>query len=337
VKQSAGALVVAALLAGWPGVARSADAWQVFHSTDTVGFSFGIVAGPDGNMWLTSTDAGLVRVDPQGHRTSLPLTYERGRTEHRFLPAAIALGADRKFYMTGCVDVPTNCAVIGVATTEGAIAVYPTPSGESPRYNGLGRGPDGSVWFAEPGHVAKITVAGHIVEYPYPSGEKTNVLSGIASGADGHVWFTEVDRIAAANIDPASGVIVEFPLKPQHIDCGVSGMAAAADGKLYFGCGTGIVAMTTTGSARYFSTGYQLSDSPLEVALGPDGNAWAAVLTAVQQIEGSRSEIVTYVPPGTPLTLYASATAPDGRLWTLCEDGTLYVLTVGKGARAHGL
>ncbi len=314
------------------GVARGAESWSVFPSHDTSGIYLGIAAGPEGAMWLTDYGSGLVRIDATGKRVIVPLTFRRGNANHRFLPAAIALGADGSFYLTGCVDVSSNCSVVGIATTTGSIAVYPTPSGESPRYGGIGRGPDGNVWFSEPGHIAKISPAGAIVEYPYPSGEQTNLLSGIATGSDAHVWFTELDRIAVGNIDPASGKITEYSLKAQKIDCGVSGMAAAADGKLYFGCGTGIVAISTAGVARYFPTGYQLSNSPLEIATGPDGNAWAAVLTALQQVRAG--EVITYVPPRSPLTMYASALGADKRLWILCEDGTVFAFAPPGGGSA---
>ncbi len=322
-----------AIAASERDVARGAESWSVFPSHDTSGIYLGIVAGPDGAMWLTDYGTGLVRIDASGKREIVPLTFRRGNTNHRFLPAAIALGTDGSFYLTGCVDVSSNCSLVAIAPTTGSLAVYPTPSGDSPRFGGIGPGPDGNVWFAEPGHIAKISPAGAIVEYSYPSGEQTNSFSGVATGSDAHVWFTEFDPIVVGNIDPTSGKITEYSLKSQKIDCGPSGMAGAADGKLYFGCGTGIVAISTAGVARYSQTGYQLSDSPLDVATGPDGNAWAAVLSALQQVKAG--EVITYVPPKSPLTMYASALGTDKRLWILCEDGTVFTFAPIGGGRAR--
>lgn len=307
-------------------VVHGSAQWAVYGTARTDGFYLGIAAGPDGAMWLSDFWHGLVRIDTTGHRQVIPLVYTAGGRKHVFLPAAIALGADGRFYLTGCVDNPTRCSVVAVAGLDGSVHVLSTPSGDSPRYNGIGEGPDGNVWFAERGHVARITPTGAITEYAYASGEATNQLSGIAAGTDGNVWFTEVDQISAGKIDPATGLMTEYALKPQAIDCGVSGMAAAADGDLYFGCGTGIVQMTTGGVGRYFATGYQLSDSPLELTRGPDGYAWASALTALQQVVGGQSTIVTFVPPNSGLTLYACAAGPDGRLWVIAEDGTVYAL-----------
>lgn len=315
-------------------VERANGSWRILPPASDDGLFIGIVAGPDGKVWLSDFYHGLVRVDASGHRTTYPLTFAHGGVTHRFLPAYLVVGSDGKFYLTGCVDSGAHCAVIGVATTGGEISVIPTPSGESARFSGLTLGPDGNVWFTESGHVAKVSPARQITEYPYPSGETTNVLSGVATGSDGNVWFTELDKIAAGKIDPATGTIVEYPLTAQKIDCGVSGMMAAGDGNVYFGCGLGFVQMTPAGVGTYYYTDYAPSNGASEYARGPDGFVWGSALGVLQRFDYTQNALTIYPTPDGNLTLYDSAVGPDGKQWIVAEDGTVYVFTPpGENAR----
>jgi virginiamycin B lyase len=309
-------------------VERAQGSWHAFPPTNADGLFIGIIRGPDANVWLTDFYHGLVRLDRSGRRKTFPLTYSSGGVMHRFLPAYATVGADGRFYVTGCVDTGATCAVVAVVTTSGAISVVALPSGESARFSGIALGPDGNVWFTEAGHVAKMTPAQAVTEYPYPSGETTNVLSGMAVGADGNMWFTELDTISAGRIEPATGAIVEYALAAQDIDCGVSGMMAAADGNLYFGCGTGFVQMTTAGAGTYFFTDYQPSNSAQEYALGPDGFVWGSALGTLQRFDYRRNALTIYPAPADEVTLYGSAIGPDGNQWIASEDGTVYDFTV---------
>jgi streptogramin lyase len=312
-------------------VEPAGGSWRVLPPATSDGLFIGIVQGPDGKMWLTDFYHGLVSVDSNGKRTLYPLTFTRGGVKHRFMPAYVAVGSDRKFYITGCIDSGARCAAIGVATTSGALSVIATPSGESARFSGLALGPDGNVWFTESGHVAKVTPAGRISEYAYPPGEMTNVLSGVTAGSDGSIWFTEFDKVAVGKIDPATGAIVEYSLQAQNINCGISGMMAAGDGNLYFGCSTGFVQVTTAGVGTYFYTGYAPSNGASEYALGPDGFVWGSALGALQRFDYTQNTLTIYPTPDGSLTLYGSAIGPDGEQWIVSEDGTVYVFTLRDG------
>ncbi len=308
-------------------VVRKAVPWRILRPpSGDDGIYVGIAAGPDGAIWLTDERGRLVRVDARGWRSTFALTFSAAGVRHAFLPAYIAVGADAKFYLTGCVDVPTNCAVIGIADTNGRLNVYPIPSGTGARFSGIAPGPDGNVWFTGSASVEKISSAGVVTAYPYPSGEKTNELSGIAAAADGKMWFTEVDRLLVGNVDPATGKIHEYSTLSQNIDCGLSGMAAGSDANVYAVCGQGFVRIGPTGAMYYYESFLTPSVGAQEIAGGAFGTLWCQFLRELGRFDPVRNELVVYTPPDGALTLYGSATAADSSQWTLAEDGTLYVL-----------
>src|SRR5579863_195212 len=184
--------IVATLLAGCAGArsvapaipAGSAITPQVVQTKSTSDFVLftpktagteygGVVTGPDKNMWFTDwLGNGLVKMHMNGEVTEYPLSFVRGGNTISFSPWGITVGSDGKLYMTGATRDPvTNGGTIGVATTAGVLTVYDTPSGDVPFYSHPSLGPDGNVYFSEQSHLAMITPAGVITEWPYKSGE----------------------------------------------------------------------------------------------------------------------------------------------------------------------
>jgi streptogramin lyase len=314
-------------------VVREAVNWRIFPPPQgDDGIYVGIVTGPDGAIWLTDYRGRLVRIDAQGSRTTFPLRFTAAGVTHAFLPAYMTVGADAKFYLTGCVDVSTNCAFIGVADTSGRLGVYPIPRGKGARFSGIAPGPDGDVWFTDSASVDKISPSGVVTAYGYPSGEMTNQLSGIAAGSDGKMWFAEIDRLLVGNVDPKTGKVVEYSTVSQNIDCGLSGMAAASDGNVYAACGQGFVGVSPAGSMTYYESFFTLSDGAQEIAGGAKGTLWCQFLSETGRFDPAQNLLIMYTPPDGALTLYGSATAPDSTQWTLAEDGTVYVLPAPPAA-----
>src|ERR1035441_8571022 len=68
---------------------------------------------------------------------------------------------------------------------------YPLPT-VGTRSACITTGPDGALWFPEPGNdkIGRITTSGGITEYPTPT---SNIYGfcAIAAGPDGALWFTE--------------------------------------------------------------------------------------------------------------------------------------------------
>jgi virginiamycin B lyase len=318
-------------------VVSGATHWRRIPAPSVDGSYAGIALGPDGKIWVADTVHGLESIDSRGTRVRHPLTFISGSVHHRFLPAYIAVGADERLYMTGCVDTPSTCGVIGAFEIGGTVSVYPTPSGESSRFSGIALGPDGNVWFTEARHVAKIGTDGTIVEYPYGTGETTNEMAGIAAGADGNLWFTELDRIAFAKVSPATGVVTEYPLKSQAIDCGVSGLASSGD-VLYASCESGgyegYVTMSTAGVASFYQVNYVLSNGAQEIAPGANGSLWEAGPQMAAVLNPAIQQLTVFLAPAGQSALYGSALAADGKQWLLSQDGTVYVVPqTDDGAR----
>ena len=124
-----------------PGIAAFADA-----ATPGTGESYGIAAGPDGNIWFTERFANFIgKITPAGMITEFPIPSVNSQ------PYGIAAGPDGNLWFTE--QAANNIGVISPAS--GMIAEYPIPTGGSSPA-GLTAGPDGNLWFAESGGVGKI-------------------------------------------------------------------------------------------------------------------------------------------------------------------------------------
>jgi virginiamycin B lyase len=268
-----------------------------------------IITGPDKNMWYTDYfDSTLIKMTMAGQTTAFPLSYNGGT---QFMPSQIAVGADGKFYMTDY-----NTPVFGVATTSGVLTTFPIPSGDTARYNGVTLGPDGNVWFLELGHVAKITTAGVITEYAYPSNDTTNFYGGIVTGPDGNLWATEAGDSLLDKIVPSTGAITTYSL-------GCSGFGIVlgkSDNDLWVNCGNQLARVTTAPVITHFPTGYQVFQAAGAITVGPDGNPWFVAFgngNVIGEISGNNELETVYFPPGGFSTDQAITLGPDGNLWAL--------------------
>lgn len=207
----------------------------------------GLVAGPDGNLWLTAFDIepyldlpggtpihdAIVRMTTSGAFTSFPLPWPG------VWPEGIVSGPDGNLWFTEFYG-----DAVGRITPQGAIADYLVPprphrwlgslSGSQP--HAIVVGPDGNLWFPDGGNnkVARITPSGKLTEYPIPSHPENPLGSGpdgIAVGPDGALWFTEQMgmRIGRITLD---GHVTEFKLPGiGHIP---GDIVVGGDGALWF-------------------------------------------------------------------------------------------------------
>ncbi|TDD80966.1 hypothetical protein E1293_19665 [Actinomadura darangshiensis] len=175
-------------------------------ATGTVNFKnaqiTGITPGPDGAMWFTGRSSGAIgRIDASGTVTA----YATGLVPHE-----LTTGPDKAIWFT------TSGGTIGrLDPATGEVASYPTPNGRNgnPVMGGIVTGPDGDLWFTEPGagKVARIDPATHAVtEYATPVAD--SMPSGIAAGPDGKLWVTESAASNIASVDPLAGAMREYPL-----------------------------------------------------------------------------------------------------------------------------
>jgi streptogramin lyase len=141
---------------------------------------------------------------------------------------------------------------------------------------GITRGPDGNLWFAEIHAIGRITPGGQITEFRQglaPDSEPVEIMAG----PDGNLWFTEgvTDRIG--RITPA-GVITEFAvLGTGDRQVFVDGITAGPDGNIWFTEQNGAIGrITPRGLVAVFPTNSvgTLPSQPSLIATGPDGNLW---------------------------------------------------------------
>ncbi len=92
------------------------------------------------------------------------------------------------------LDIPHHrCAALAIP---GSALAAPKIDGEFPvsdQPRGITQGPDGNIWAAVGGKVAKITPAGRVTEF-----DPANIGSpqGITTGPDGNLWVTQSDGVA---------------------------------------------------------------------------------------------------------------------------------------------
>jgi virginiamycin B lyase len=259
-----------------------------------------IVAGPDGNLWFTESDASKIgKITPGGSITEYKLaagTVPYGITvgpdgniwfterlgnaiakmdtsgnllAEYFLPTLeaqpwhITPGPDGKLWFT-----EENVDLIGAITVGGLISEFPTNSCCFPTQ--ITTGEDGRLWFTEelPGQIGAMSTDGEVEYFTPPRGELTY---GITTGPDGNVWFTALTgTYKLGNID-TGGKITEV-LAPA-VFTGIAGVTTGPDGNLWYTMNdTGRVGGVTPSGGRLGT--FRAGSYPIGITAGPDGNIW---------------------------------------------------------------
>jgi len=174
--------------------------------------SVAITAGPDGNLWFTTTGA-IGRITPSGSVTYFPLPSSSTPT------SGITTGPDGNLWFS------ENSAV-GRITPSGTITEFPitVPNAgcvvfpEDLVPSDITAGPDGNIWFVAgalsantPHDIGRITPTGTVTWFSVPPG---SCITGIAGGPDGNVWFTDSGLNQVGRITP-TGTITTFSI-PTH-------------------------------------------------------------------------------------------------------------------------
>jgi virginiamycin B lyase len=281
-----------------------------------------IVAGLDGDLWFTESDANQIgRITTDGQITEYPIPPQFADSQ----PRDITVGPDGALWFTqytgdliGRIDESGNvqeylipdeaAAASGIAAapdgtiwfTESTVdfsqlgILYPNPgyTEEFPLAPGsvgpmfIAAGPDGAMWFTleQSNQIGRVDPATRVVTY-YDVPTLNALPWDISAGPDGAMWFTELGGHNVGRI-AMDGTITEFPMPGSF--GGITGITPAFDGTLWAVQPDQheVDQLTTDGNViRSVKAGTQAN----HITAGPDGNVWFT--------EISRNDIVRISSP----------------------------------------
>ena len=158
-----------------------------------------IVAGPDGDLWYTSSD-GIGRITTAGVATDFNSGFDRWQS----LPTDRRAG--RQLWFT------QDNGHVGKMTTAGVLTMYSAGLDTNTEPLSITRGPDGAMWFTDYAldEIGEVTTArGRSPSTPLASLPGAGPQE-ITTGPDGNLWFTESQglRIARADITTSQSAAV---------------------------------------------------------------------------------------------------------------------------------
>jgi len=234
--------------------------------------------------------------------------------------------------------------VLGSITPSGTTTLYPLPGSPGMSFAGITIGPDGNVWFTEPGaeKIGELVVAtGQIETFTVPlppvprgSAPRNTQVTSVVAGPDGNLWF-DVEQVAGEEVMPdgyvgritPAGAVSLFTVpgggQPGYIQVG-------ADGNLWSrilvplgapGCALGGYAPSST-VVRVTPTGQVtvMSEDSAQFAggtVGPGGDQWWMTSSGMLR-RTTPSGHVTDFPADTSLGFWYPVHfvfGPDGNLW----------------------
>lgn len=275
---SAGISAFAALLvAAAPAVAVPAVAGEfALPAGSTVGTDNEIVAGPDGNMWVTTEANNVVRVTPSGGMTPFPLAADA---------YGITVGPDGNLWASQEVGIAKIDPATGTAT-ETAIACGGC--------RGITSGPDGRLWVVGTNKLVSVDPAN-------PAGAVTHVITtanakGMTTDSNGLLWFADGDKVRSTTVTTPT-VITDYV-----VGGGVQDVGAGPNGQVaYANAGENEVGLVTAGGTpSQIAVG---TSDPFGVAFGADGAFWIA--------RSSTDDLVRLATDGTFSTLPGFSNAPN--------------------------
>src|SRR6266567_1792250 len=343
-----------------------------FNLPAVVGGPYGITAGPDGNVWVTTNALGqgrqdwILRISADGAVSRFQAGTGSGNSGTG--PQDITSGPDGNLWFT---EFWSNR--IGRMTPAGALTEFPIPTADSgPR--GIVSGPDGNVWFVESSFnhtaIARITTAGDVTEYPL-GGSPIDQLqpNEIVAGPDGNLWFSQGHPSApqgeVGRITPSGAVtMIPFPAGGRPY-----GLAVGPDGNVWVTDpgGNSIARMSPAGAFRQFALPTRTS-GPLGITTGKDGRMWfteggrigsigvtvpeaklSARILSFGSGAGAVTRTVTITNPGdAPLTVTSAHIAGPDRAGfaiagdscsahSVAVDGTCRIVITSKAGTDSGL
>jgi virginiamycin B lyase len=298
-------VVLPAAAARAAGPATSAFSVQVSNFTDPgIVFPRGITGAPDGTLWFTNdrgdsigriTTGGVISMYKSPVSLGNPSQILPGLDGTMWFiiqngPGGVTIGRigmDGSFlggygpqpagaYASGIAPAPDNA--MWVTTSKGIVRVdangngttYTDPSLTNSA-GGIALGPDGALWFANPGgnSIGRINTSGVFSNYTDPSIKNPQQIT---TGPDGALWFTNFTGNSIGRIT-TSGSITNFT---DPSISGPAGIVTGKDGALWFtnSIGNSIGRITTSGVVTSYTD--PTINRPIALTVGPDGALWFA-------------------------------------------------------------
>ncbi len=209
------------------------------------------------------------------------------------------------------------------ASVSGKIKVYTSTTLNDP-YS-ITAGPDGALWFTNPGNgsagrsVGRITTSGVVSSYPTLGNA---ALFGIAAGSDGALWFTGGSANSIWRMS-TSGVFHEYTNSNDIIS--PVAITAGPDGALWFtnsdnsNVGNSIGRITTSGMVSHCVDAS--INTPTSIAAGPDGALWFTNSNnSIGRI--TTGGVVTHYTDPTVQAPLGITAGPDGAMWFTNRNGS---------------
>lgn len=218
--------------------------------------------------------------------------------------------------MIGFARDSASSAPCGVAAGVCALLILALAGANPAAAQDITRGPDGNVWFTEPGvnSIGRITPDGVVSQFMISTPDSRP--GAITAGPDGKLWFTEqgASEIGSVTTD---GAIRELRVRAPATD-----ITFGADGALWFvGGGLGpskVGRLTAAGDLGEFPIARTYTE-PTALAVGPEGDIWLIDLLGIARIAPDGSVTRFKLPSFQGAA--DLATGPDGALWLTLSTG----------------
>jgi streptogramin lyase len=261
-----------------------------------------IVAGPDGNVWLTvqSATKDVARVTPSGQVDEFDIEGVEG-------PSGIAPGPDGNLWITG-VEKAARFAPGDPEGSDQSFTVAGIGAGGQ-----IVAGPDGLMWVASNNQLVH-----------FAPGDPTGSVKAVT--VDGEISPKDIDVAGALIVIADAGAgnrIVTFSTdgtqKDFAIDGGSQGVAGAPSGQIAFSAPGASPEKSGLISPPNPAQSFELLGDPFGVAFGNDGAFWIVQFLAGQLVRVTTSGAVSFL-PGLPLeSARQIAAGPNGTLWVTLQ------------------